>query len=220
MLRKWKWQIPEEPLAAQYNWCQGPLLGRGPAVEKHWSRGLVFPAKVASSRPTEAQVLYSLSAAAGSCCRPPVLYVDTKIADCYVTAKWHALVSYGLYKTIMLHVVLYGCETWSLTLREEHRLRVFENRVSRRIFGRRRDQVSGWRKLHNEELHNLNASPSIIRIIKYPPTYLHIYSCCPQLWAWRILEMLVSLQFLNLSRKDSLDGGSARHKAASYTDTE
>jgi hypothetical protein len=64
-------------------------------------------------------------------------------------------------------VVLYGCETWSLTLREEHRLRVFENRVLRRIFGPKRDEVTGgWRKLHNEELHNLYASPSIIRMLK------------------------------------------------------
>jgi hypothetical protein len=66
-----------------------------------------------------------------------------------------------------LPVVLYGCETWSLTLREEHRLRVFENRVVRRIFGPKRDEVTGeWRKLHNEELHELYSSPSIIGIIK------------------------------------------------------
>jgi hypothetical protein len=59
------------------------------------------------------------------------------------------------------------CETWSLTLREEHRLRVFENRVLRGIFGPKRDGVIGdWRKLHNEELHNLYCSPSIIRMIK------------------------------------------------------
>jgi hypothetical protein len=64
-------------------------------------------------------------------------------------------------------VVLYGYKTWSLTLREEHRLRVFEKRVLRRIFGPRRDEVTGdWRKLHNEELHNLYASPDIIRMIK------------------------------------------------------
>jgi hypothetical protein len=64
-------------------------------------------------------------------------------------------------------VVLYGCETWSLTLREEHRLRVFENKVLRRIFGRKRDEVTGeLRKLHNEELRDLYSSPSIIRIIK------------------------------------------------------
>jgi hypothetical protein len=61
---------------------------------------------------------------------------------------------------------MYGCETWSLTLREEHRLRVFENGVLR-IFGPKRDEVTGgWRKLHNEELHNLYSSPNIIRIIK------------------------------------------------------
>jgi hypothetical protein len=64
-------------------------------------------------------------------------------------------------------VVLYGCETWSLTLREEHRLRAFENRVLRRIFGPKRDEVTGeWRKLHNEELRDLYSSSSIIRIIK------------------------------------------------------
>jgi hypothetical protein len=72
-----------------------------------------------------------------------------------------------LYKTIILHVVLYGSETWSLTVREEHKLRVFENRALRTIFGPKRDGVTGvWRKLHNEELHNLYSSPSIIRIIK------------------------------------------------------
>jgi hypothetical protein len=66
----------------------------------------------------------------------------------------------------MLPVVLYGCETWSLPLREGHRLRVFENRVLRRIFGPKRDEVTGdWRKLHNEELHNLYSSPNVIRMI-------------------------------------------------------
>jgi hypothetical protein len=64
-------------------------------------------------------------------------------------------------------VVLYGCETWSLILREEHKLRVFESRVLRRIFGPKRDEVTGeWKKLHNEELRNLYSSPSIVRIIK------------------------------------------------------
>jgi hypothetical protein len=72
-----------------------------------------------------------------------------------------------IYKTIILLVVLYGCETWSRTVREEHERRVFENRVLRRIFGPKKDRVTGgWRKLHNEELHNLYPSPSIIRIIK------------------------------------------------------
>jgi hypothetical protein len=69
--------------------------------------------------------------------------------------------------TIILPVVLYLHETWSLTLREEHRLGVFENRVLRGIFGPKRDEVTGeWRKLHNEELRDLYSSPSIIRIIK------------------------------------------------------
>jgi hypothetical protein len=72
-----------------------------------------------------------------------------------------------IYKIIILPVGLYGCETWSLTLRKEHRLRVFENNVLRRIFGPKRDEVTGgWRKLHNEELRDLYSSPSIIRIIK------------------------------------------------------
>jgi hypothetical protein len=72
-----------------------------------------------------------------------------------------------IYKTIILHVVLYGCETWYLTLRKEHGLKVFENRVLRRILGPKRDEVTGeWRKLHYEELCDLYSSPIIIRIIK------------------------------------------------------
>jgi hypothetical protein len=72
-----------------------------------------------------------------------------------------------IYKTIILPVVLYGSETWSLILREEHGLRMFENRVLRRISGPKRNEVTGdWRKLHNEELHDLYSSPSIIGIIK------------------------------------------------------
>jgi hypothetical protein len=71
------------------------------------------------------------------------------------------------YTRLIFPVVLYGCETWSLTLREEHKLRVFENRMLRRIFGPKRDGVTGgWRKLHNDELYNLYSSPSIIRVIK------------------------------------------------------
>jgi hypothetical protein len=70
-------------------------------------------------------------------------------------------------KTVIFPVVLYGCETWSLILREEHRLRVFVNRVLRRILGSKRGEVvGGWRKLHNEELHNSCSSPSVVRMIK------------------------------------------------------
>jgi hypothetical protein len=71
-----------------------------------------------------------------------------------------------IYKTIILRLVLYGCETWSVTLREEHRLKVFENRVLR-ITEHKRDEVTAeWRKLHVEELHNLYSFPNIIRQIK------------------------------------------------------
>jgi hypothetical protein len=73
----------------------------------------------------------------------------------------------GIYRTIILPVVLYGCETWSLTLREEQRHRVFEDRLLRRIFGLKRVEVTGdWRKLHNKHLHNLYSLPSRIRITK------------------------------------------------------
>ena len=71
-----------------------------------------------------------------------------------------------IYRTIILPVILYGCETWSLILREERRLRVFENRVLRRIFGPRRDEVGEWKNLHNEELDDQYPSPSIVRVIK------------------------------------------------------
>ena len=72
-----------------------------------------------------------------------------------------------IYRTIILPVVLYGCEAWSLILREEKKLRVFENMVLRRIFGPRKDEVTGkWRRLHNEELNDLYSSPNIVRVIK------------------------------------------------------
>jgi hypothetical protein len=72
-----------------------------------------------------------------------------------------------IYRTIILPVVLYGCEAWSLTLREERMLRVFENRVLRRVFGAKRDEVTGeWRKLHNDELMDLYSLPNIVRVVK------------------------------------------------------
>jgi len=73
----------------------------------------------------------------------------------------------NIHRTIILPVVMYGCETWSLTLREERGLKVFENRVLRGIFGPKRNEVTGeWRKLHNEELNDLYCSPNIVRVIK------------------------------------------------------
>ena len=71
-----------------------------------------------------------------------------------------------IYKTIILSIVLYGCEAWSLTLREEFRLRIFENRILRRIFGPKRDKNGEWTRLHNVELHSLYRSPNIVRLIK------------------------------------------------------
>jgi hypothetical protein len=72
-----------------------------------------------------------------------------------------------IYNNIILPIVLYGLEIWSLKLREEHRLRVFQNKVFRRIFGPKRDEVTGeWRKLQNEKLHGLYSSPNIVRVIK------------------------------------------------------
>jgi hypothetical protein len=72
-----------------------------------------------------------------------------------------------IYKSVIFSVILYGREAWFLTVREEHRLRVFANRMLRRKFGPKKDEMmGGWRKLHNEELHNLYSSPRINRMIK------------------------------------------------------
>jgi hypothetical protein len=89
--------------------------------------------------------------------------VQNLLSSCHLSNN----VKIRIYKTIILPVVLYGCETWSLTLRNEHKLRMFENRVLSRIFGPKRDEMTeGWQKLHSEELHDLYSSPSIIRITK------------------------------------------------------
>jgi hypothetical protein len=91
-----------------------------------------------------------------ACCYSVQSFLSSRLLSGNVKVK--------IYKTIIIPVVLYGCETWSQTLREEHRLRVFENRVLRGIFGPKRDEVTGeWRRLHSGELHNLYSSPDIIR---------------------------------------------------------
>jgi hypothetical protein len=100
-----------------------------------------------------------------------VLLLNNKEAHCVFTSEMYpgavSTIEIRIYKTVILPSVLYGCETWSVTLREEHRLRVFENRVLRRIFGPKRDEVKGeWRKLHKKELRDLYSSLSIIRMIK------------------------------------------------------
>jgi hypothetical protein len=80
----------------------------------------------------------------------------------FLSSTWLSkTVKIKIYRIIILPVVLYGCETWSLTLKEERRPRVFENRVLRRIFGPKRDEITeDWRKVHNEELNDLYSSPN------------------------------------------------------------
>jgi hypothetical protein len=89
-------------------------------------------------------------------------------AESFVSSLLSKITKIKIYRTKIMPVVLYGCETWSLTLKEESRLRVFENMVMRRIFGPKRDEVTEeWRKLHNEELNYLYSLPNIVRVIKW-----------------------------------------------------
>ena len=95
-----------------------------------------------------------------------------------------------IYRTIILPVVLYGCEIWSLTLREKRKLRVFGNMVLRRIFGPRRDEVTGeWRRLHNEELNDFYSSPNIVRVIKSRRMRWagHVARIGEERWVYRVL---------------------------------
>jgi len=93
------------------------------------------------------------------------LFVSSVIV-CLTTPSVAKILKIKIYRTVILPGV-YGCKTWSLTLREERGLKVLENRVLRRIFGSRRDEVTReWRKLHNEELNGLYSSPNIVRVIK------------------------------------------------------
>jgi len=89
------------------------------------------------------------------------------VAEYFVFSLLYKNTKIKVYRTVILPAVLYGCETWSLTLREARRLSVSENRVLRKIFGAEKDEVTGeWRNLHNEELNYLYCSPNIVRVIK------------------------------------------------------
>ena len=93
-----------------------------------------------------------------------MLLFDAKLLSSMLLSK---NLKIKIYRTIILPITLYRCETWSLTLREERKLRVFENMVLRRIFGPRREDVMGeWRRLHKEELNDLYSSPNVVGVIK------------------------------------------------------
>jgi hypothetical protein len=89
------------------------------------------------------------------------------VRDLWPTLYYKKNLKIKIYRNIILPVALYGCEAWSLTLREERRLKVFENRVLRGVFGPKRDEVKGeWRKLHNDELNYMYSLPNIVRVVK------------------------------------------------------
>jgi hypothetical protein len=95
----------------------------------------------------------------GNACYYPV---QNLLSSCLISKN----LKIKIYKTVISPVGMYGCETWSLTLREEHRLRIFENRVLRMIFEPKIEEDGSWRKLHNDELRSLYSSPNIVRVIK------------------------------------------------------
>ena len=148
-----------------------PGKTRYPVQEHGWDPGVIWTGaeNLASTgirspdRPPRSQSLYRLSYPA--LCSGNACYHSVK--NPLSSSLLSKNLKIKIYRTIILHVVLYGCDTWSLTLKEERRLRVFENRVLRRIFGPKRDEVTWeWRKLHKEELNDLYCSPNIVRVIK------------------------------------------------------
>ena len=104
-----------------------------------------------------------------------LLLIQTLFSSRLLSKNWKI----KIYKTIILLVVLHGCETWSLTLREECRLRVFEKRILMRIFGPKRDEIREWRLLYNEEIYSLSRSLNIVRVIK----------CIRLRWAGHVARM-------------------------------